>query len=42
MAVARILSRAEIGLEAPVVQVEVHLGRGLPAFSIVGLPAPVV
>jgi magnesium chelatase family protein len=42
MAVARILSRAELALDAPLVQVEVHLGRGLPAFSIVGLPAPVV
>ncbi len=42
MAVARILSRAELALDAPLVQVEVHLGRGLPAFAIVGLPAPVV
>jgi magnesium chelatase family protein len=24
------------------VQVELHVGRGLPAFAIVGLPAPVV
>ena len=36
------LSRAELGLEAPLVQVEVHLANGLPAFTIVGLPAPVV
>ena len=42
MSVARILSRAQLGLEAPLVQVEVHLGRGLPCFTIVGLPAPVV
>lgn len=42
MSVARVLSRAELGLEAPQVQVEVHLGTGLPAFAIVGLPAPVV
>lgn len=42
MPVARILSRAELALDAPLVQVEVHLGRGLPGFSIVGLPAPVV
>lgn len=42
MSVARVLSRAELGLEAPQVQVEVHLGAGLPAFTIVGLPAPVV
>lgn len=42
MSVARILSRAELGLTAPPVQVEAHLANGLPAFSIVGLPAPVV
>jgi magnesium chelatase family protein len=42
MPVARILSRAELALDAPLVQVEVHLRRGLPGFSIVGLPALVV
>ncbi|HEX4050814.1 MAG TPA: YifB family Mg chelatase-like AAA ATPase [Steroidobacteraceae bacterium] len=42
MGVARILSRAELGLAAPPVQVEAHLANGLPAFTIVGLPAPVV
>ncbi len=42
MGVARVLSRAELGMEAPQVQVEVHLGVGLPAFTIVGLPALVV
>ncbi|HWG75806.1 MAG TPA: magnesium chelatase domain-containing protein [Steroidobacteraceae bacterium] len=42
MGVARILSRAELGLAAPPVQVEAHLASGLPAFTIVGLPAPVV
>ena len=35
-------SRAQLGLEAPLVQIEAHLGSGLPGFSIVGLPAPVV
>jgi magnesium chelatase family protein len=39
---ARIACRAQIGLDAPLVQVEVNLGRGLPAFCIVGLPAMVV
>jgi magnesium chelatase family protein len=39
---ARTLSRAQLGLEAPLVQVEAHLGNGLPYFTIVGLPAPVV
>jgi len=31
-----------MGLHAPLVQVEVSLASGLPTFSIVGLPAPVV
>jgi magnesium chelatase family protein len=39
MAVARVACRAQIGLLAPVVEVEVHLGAGLPCFNIVGLPA---
>ncbi|HEY6453597.1 MAG TPA: magnesium chelatase domain-containing protein, partial [Steroidobacteraceae bacterium] len=42
MTVARALSRAQLGLEAPLVEVEAHLGSGLPSFTIVGLPAPVV
>jgi magnesium chelatase family protein len=42
MGTACVLSRAQIGLAAPLVRVEVHVGAGLPQFSIVGLPAPVV
>lgn len=42
MGFAQILSRAQVGLAAPLVRVEVHLGSGLPNFAIVGLPAPVV
>jgi magnesium chelatase family protein len=42
MGFAQILSRAEQGLTAPLVRVEVHLGSGLPTFNIVGLAAPVV
>ncbi len=42
MAVARVASRAQLGLSAPRVDVEVHLGSGLPQFSIVGLPATAV
>lgn len=34
---SRILSRAELGLEAPEVVVETHLSGGLPGFHIVGL-----
>jgi magnesium chelatase family protein len=42
MNVARVASRAQLGLSAPRVEVEVHLGSGLPQFSIVGLPATAV
>ncbi len=42
MGVARVASRAQLGLAAPRVEVEVHLGGGLPTFSIVGLPATAV
>ena len=39
---ARIACRGQVGLDAPVVHVEVSLGAGLPAFYIVGLAATVV
>ena len=42
MACARVACRAQLGLQAPLVQVEVSLASGLPVFTIVGLPAPVV
>src|ERR1700738_3560932 len=42
MSLARIACRAQIGLDAPLVQVEVNLGSGLPMFCIVGLPEIVV
>jgi magnesium chelatase family protein len=42
MAFARVACRAQLGLQAPLVQVEVSLAAGLPAFCIVGLPAMVV
>ena len=35
---AIIYSRAAVGLEAPLVSVEVHISRGMPRLSIVGLP----
>lgn len=38
MSLSIIHSRALRGIEAPCVQVEVHLSRGLPKLSIVGLP----
>lgn len=37
--VSTVFSRAPAGLEAPLVRVEVHLGNGLPAFALVGLPS---
>jgi magnesium chelatase family protein len=40
--VSTALSRAPLGLVAPVVRVEVHIGPGLPAFALVGLPEAVV
>jgi magnesium chelatase family protein len=40
--VSTALSRAPLGLAAPQVRVEVHLGPGLPAFALVGLPEAVV
>jgi magnesium chelatase family protein len=40
--VSIVFSRAPAGLEAPLVRVEVHLGNGLPAFALVGLPETVV
>jgi magnesium chelatase family protein len=42
MTLATVACRAQVGLHAPLVQVEVSLGAGLPTFSIVGLPATVV
>ena len=37
MSLAVLLSRSLVGLDAPTVRVEIHLARGLPCFSIVGL-----
>ncbi len=42
MSLAIVHSRAESGADAPEVTVEVHLARGLPKFSIVGLPETAV
>ncbi len=39
---ARFASRAQVGLHAPLVHVEVHLSSGLPVFSIVGMAATAV
>jgi len=42
MSLAVIHSRAQIGIDAPPVTVEVHLAGGLPNLSIVGLPEAAV
>src|SRR5436305_10763407 len=38
MSLAVVLSRGLVGVDAPLVTVEVHLAGGLPAFNLVGLP----
>ncbi len=42
MSFVRLRTRADIGLDAPSVSVEVHISGGLPSFSIVGLPEAAV
>lgn len=42
MSIATVYSRAQCGIEAPLVTVEVHLSRGLPGLSIVGMPETAV
>src|SRR3954466_14347168 len=38
MSLAVLRSRALAGMDAPAVSVEVHLAKGLPSLTIVGLP----
>ncbi len=42
MSLAIVLSRAQLGVVAPLVTVEIHLSGGLPVTSIVGLPEAAV
>ncbi|ERS92055.1 MULTISPECIES: YifB family Mg chelatase-like AAA ATPase [unclassified Halomonas] len=42
MTLAIVHTRAGLGLEAPEVQVEVHLSNGLPSMTLVGLPETAV
>lgn len=42
MALARVYSRAQTGIEAPEVMVEAHLANGLPSLTLVGLPETAV
>jgi magnesium chelatase family protein len=38
MSLALVYSRASVGIDAPLITVEVHLSNGLPCFNLVGLP----
>ena len=42
MSIAITHSRAQVGIQAPLVTIEVHITRGLPSLSIVGLPEAAV
>ena len=42
MRLAKVITRALVGISAPEVIVEVHISNGLPALSIVGLPEAAV
>ncbi|MCL7744951.1 YifB family Mg chelatase-like AAA ATPase [Guyparkeria hydrothermalis] len=42
MPIAKIHSRALLGIDAPAVTVEAHVAPGLPAFTLVGLPETAV
>ena len=42
MSLAVLYSRASVGIDAPLVTVEVHLSGGLPSLNIVGLPEAAV
>ena len=42
MKLATVLSRGQVGLDAPEVTVEAHIGGGTPRFAIVGLPEAAV
>ncbi len=42
MSLAIVYTRAQLGVDAPLVTVETHLSNGLPGFAIVGLPETAV
>lgn len=42
MSTAIVYSRAALGMQAPMVTVETHISKGIPGFSIVGLPETAV
>jgi len=42
MTLSRVLTRAALGVEAPLVTIEAHISNGLPALTLVGLPETAV
>jgi magnesium chelatase family protein len=42
MALTQLTTRAQLGIDAPEVRVEVHISNGLPNFTVVGLPETAV
>ena len=42
MSLAMVYTRAKLGINAPLVSIEVHLSNGLPSFHMVGLPETAV
>ena len=42
MSLTTLYTRAQLGIEAAGVRVEVHISNGLPAFTMVGLPETAV
>ncbi|MDH3219663.1 MAG: YifB family Mg chelatase-like AAA ATPase [Gammaproteobacteria bacterium] len=42
MSLTQLTTRAQLGINAPQVRVEVHISSGLPAFTVVGLPETAV
>ncbi len=42
MTLSIVFSRAQRGMDAPLVRVETHISQGLPGFSVVGLPEAAV
>lgn len=42
MSIAKVYSRARVGIDAPLITVEAHVTNGLPAVTLVGLPETAV
>ena len=42
MSLTRLITRAQLGIDAYEVRVEVHISNGLPTFTVVGLPETAV